>query len=449
MRRIVFFLLVVSFLGVSSRAEEWKKWREIRIHKPPSVDKIQKSSEENFQRVPVVEDVFQKGDWISAVVRVSMRNTPTLHASGVSAGTGTLTHSDGRTGYIITNRHVVGNYPWSVVRWLDGRISYGRVYYIDDVADFALILVSTEPDMYVLPLAQSAEYPAKGELVWMSGYGGGSGKITRWQAKYLENDADWVRHTDLATNARSINGDSGGSLVHLSPNGWRQIGVHWGRRGNRKDRAHAVSSTYVLHKVGPAAGERLDGRLLGRCKFPFSEQPYEPAKHPGQPGVRPPQGTILPLPDAPPQDEIPLEDDPVPPAPEIKDLSAVEVELKIKADEIEIPLNIISGDDPIEIPLVFSFPDRPLEIPIPVPPVPGQPFTEEQISIISELIAHVSIDREQVDQRVDELLSLVAQEEEPDSDVSSVTIRRLRRLIRAKRRQKIILSAEQKIPLGN
>jgi len=385
------------------------------------------------QKVPVkkdaqiTQDAFQKGDWINAVVRVSMRNSPTLRANGGSAGTGTLTHSDGKTGYVITNRHVVKNYPWSVVKWLDGRISFGKVYYKDDVADFALILVSTEPDMYVLPMAQLSEYPEKGELVWMSGYGGGGGKITRWQAKYLENDADWLRHTDIASNTNSISGDSGGALVHLTPNGWRQIGVHWGRRGNRRDRAHAVASTYVLHKVGPGAEERQDGRILGKCKFPYSKAPYGSAKHPNQPGVRPPQGTLLPLPDAPPQDDL------VPPAPEIDD--PVDVELKIK------------NDMPIEIPVVLRLSDKPLEIPI--SSVSGQPFTDEQMEIIIELVAQVAVSKDQVDKRVDELLAVITQDEEPDSDVGSAVLHQLRRLIRAKRKQKIILSSEQKIPLGN
>lgn len=279
----------------------------------------------------VRNQAFNKADWINAVVHVSMRNKPTEDFRGNKpAGSGTLTYHDGERGYVLTNKHIVGRYPYAVVSWLNGTKSLGKVHYVDAHADFAIVIVSVNPTMPYLPLARKDEYPVVGQQVWMSGYGGESGKVTRWKARYLGKEAQFMDSPDIASSANTISGDSGGALVHLSQNGWRQIGVHWGRRGFRRDRAHAVSSSYILARTQ----QNTDA---GRRKH--QPPPWE--------GQRPPEGTILPLPDEPrsnPDPEIP----PPPPKP----LEPVKVPVQI--EPIPVPLPIVATIDPLVLPVQIA-----------------------------------------------------------------------------------------------
>ena len=277
---------------------------------------------------------FDKADWINAIVRVSMRDKPTDNFLGERpGGSGTLTYHDSKRGYVLTNRHIVidenrnHRYPYAVVKWLNGTKSLGKVHYVDSDADFAIIVVSVTPDMPYLSLARSAEYPVKGQKVWMCGYGGTSGRITRWKTNYLGKETQFLSSTDIASATNTISGDSGGALVHLSQNGWRQIGVHWGWRGFKQNRAHAVSAAYIRART--------------------KQDTFPRRKHPNPPweGTRPPEGTILPLPDELPTP--PVSSPAIPPPP----LAKAPIKGPVQIDPASVPLAIVATIDPLVLPI--------------------------------------------------------------------------------------------------
>ena len=150
-----------------------------------------------------------------AVVRVHCRQ---------SAGSGTLIHARGGTGYVLTAAHVVEGGGPVQVRWHDGHAAPATLLAADGQLDVAVLRVVPPANATTIPLAESDHWQQRGETVELIGYGGGG--LRHWQASvngYAMTDGVGRCQT-LSLHTQTIGGDSGGAIV------WRGklVGVIWG-----------------------------------------------------------------------------------------------------------------------------------------------------------------------------------------------------------------------------
>jgi hypothetical protein len=155
------------------------------------------------------------------------------------AGSGVCVRTEPRACFVLTNWHVVGEFPQVTVTWQDGRKATGDVIRtLAQPIDVALILVRQPPGDWIdLPLA--ANTPPVGTELEMIGFGGPLyGEARNFVAHMIEPT---YSDDSIAMDAPSISGDSGGAMLH---NG-AIIGINYG--GPKVTR-------YALSKSGKPIG---------------------------------------------------------------------------------------------------------------------------------------------------------------------------------------------------
>lgn len=144
-----------------------------------------------------------------------------VRADSGYGGTGTLIDE---RGYVITCNHVVEGAERATIVWADGSTSNGPVIHRDTEGDLAIVQ-ATPPDGHsVLPVADVDQWPPESETVDLIGYGGGQLHQWRGDVRGYALTGRTEKYQTLSIATRSINGDSGGPIVHQG----RLVGVLWG-----------------------------------------------------------------------------------------------------------------------------------------------------------------------------------------------------------------------------
>jgi hypothetical protein len=167
-------------------------------------------------RVPAAARTAASGRHLTdAVVQV-------LSARG--AGCGTLIRVDDGVGQILTAAHVVQGSAACRIVWHDGTATAARVAAADAVLDVALLVGEAPPDAATIPLAGENQWPARGDVVELIGYGGG--RLRHWQAAVngYALTGGTGKHQTLSVDTQTIGGDSGGAMIFRQ----RLVGVIWG-----------------------------------------------------------------------------------------------------------------------------------------------------------------------------------------------------------------------------
>jgi serine protease Do len=203
------------------------------------------------RRNPVVEAVAKTK---AAVVTVRV---PRPGGGKDMVGTGVIID---QRGYIVTNRHVVGNCKTPRVQLHDGTLVTGEVLFAESRWDLAVLRVSTDQDLHYLPLAPSADLMV-GESVIAVGHPYGyqntvSVGIISALGREIEIGGEVL--TGLIQTDASINpGNSGGPLLNI--NG-ELIGINCAIRQEAQGIAFAISAGTVKTALTKLlSAQRLSG----------------------------------------------------------------------------------------------------------------------------------------------------------------------------------------------
>ncbi|CAN5613515.1 hypothetical protein BH20CHL6_BH20CHL6_14510 [soil metagenome] len=198
--------------------------------------------------------------------------------SGV--GSGIIYNADGRNGWILTNRHVVGGAQRVRVDLQDGRRLTGEVYGIDTLTDLAIVQIEDDGDLPVAPIGDSSLLkPGQLAVAIGSPLGTFTNSVTSGVVSALGRDITVTdRETGqprplrnlIQTDAAINPGNSGGALVNSSG---QVIGVNTAVAGD----AQGIGFAIPINIAKPIMNQAVAGEELARPWMGFYYQEVDKA----------------------------------------------------------------------------------------------------------------------------------------------------------------------------
>jgi hypothetical protein len=185
----------------------------------------------------------------------------------VSYGSGTLVHTTGDYGLVVTNWHVVNEAAGPIsVHFPDGFYSLGTIQNVDRDWDLAVIAIR-KPNAQPVRIADRPPQP--GEMLTIAGYGSGqyreaTGPCTQYVAPGLEFPYEMV---ELAASARQ--GDSGGPIFNSRG---ELAGVLFGEGNGRTSGSYCGRVRWFLTSIVPPASTIGAGTTLA-ATAPATQSP--------------------------------------------------------------------------------------------------------------------------------------------------------------------------------